>query len=602
MKIRLITINDWEKVYDFDRSIIRVGSQSTCDIQVKDQGIQPLQMQIVRTGGQDVRYVMRFFAENMAVTRGGQSFPAEITSPYDVLDGDMIVFGNYRLIINLEDEKTRVRTSEHISAEMSLSRRDLSLESSINGMVKLKNLGTEKPCQFRMQIKGIPEECMRSAPLPYLYPGASSSVGFIISHLQTKPAPGFHTVSIVLTAPDEYYGETLEFNQDIYVKPVFINEIILEDDSEELAGFNDKQQREALRADNIIPVVSSPQVIQESGMMNVDDGVSQTRSSESDQIRVISGKENHTDFDETIEDTDDDVVIKSRKKRRRVSVIHSRDQVNFEGEEQAAETSAAPEKMETQPEPEVHEPVSADEREEKDRKGAEIEVKPETKNEEPPAEPVPDIPENAVIPETFAVPEPEERDDVQAVRENQEEPEPAEEFRSEPELPEEKEPDFVETEMPGIGSESAEETSVLEWPEVFGVIPVPRLAVFSDDDPEDEEEEIPAGVAERSAGTGSDTDPGELIPELSNNWKIVDTTPDEPEPDWSILEAEEAVPDNTLEATDGKDRFQIPVIKSSGSFADFEAEPEDDDDPVLAPDPDEERDGIRVMKGGQFDE
>ena len=270
MRIRIINENGWEKNFDIDKSIIRIGSQFNCDVQIQDNRVQPVLAQIVRSGGIDQTYNIFFFAEGVTLTRGEQVFPAELTVSYDVLDGDKISFSGYQMMVSLEDDKTRVRTSFHMKAELYLSSRELTPESAINGVIYLSNLGTEKPCQFRMHISGIPESCLHSAPLPYLHPGARSSVGFIITHLKTLPSPGFHTVSVTISAPDEYFGEALEFNQDIYVSPVFDNEMILEDDSENLTGFNNKQQETAGTTPVPAAAAGAQQNLVESSRMNPD--------------------------------------------------------------------------------------------------------------------------------------------------------------------------------------------------------------------------------------------------------------------------------------------------------------------------------------------
>ena len=195
MRIRIINEKDWERSFELDKSIIRVGSQVTSDVYVNDPEVPALLMQITRTGNIDIRYTMRFFADNLTLTRGEQSFPPDINMPYEVLDGDKVGFNRYRMIIELESDRSRVRQSEHMRAEMFLSSRDLSPDKPISGGMLLKNLGTQRPCQFRLNIRGIPQDCLYSSPMPYLHPGASSSVGFTISHLKTKPGPGFHTVS-----------------------------------------------------------------------------------------------------------------------------------------------------------------------------------------------------------------------------------------------------------------------------------------------------------------------------------------------------------------------------------------------------------------------
>ena len=253
MKIRLINEQDWQKIYDFDKSIVRVGSQMNCDVQIKGKDIKPLVLQIVRSGEHDPRFVMRTFDDNVSLSRGDQVFACQAVTPQLLMDGDTVSFNTFRMIINLEDEHTRTRTSPHIEAEMFLQKRELQPDMPINGALKLKNLGTEKACQFRMNISGIPNECLKSSPLPYLYPGGEGTVGFMITHLQTRPDPGFHTVSISVSAPEEYFGETLEFNQDIYVMPVFENEIILDDDSDIMNGEDKTAPEPAVAIEEKVP-------------------------------------------------------------------------------------------------------------------------------------------------------------------------------------------------------------------------------------------------------------------------------------------------------------------------------------------------------------
>ena len=320
MKIRIINENDWEKVYEFDKSIIRIGSQVSCDIQLRDQNIQPLEMQIVRSGDSDINYIARFFADNIMLTRGDQTFPVTQVTAYDILDGDKILIGSYRLILSFEDERTRVRTSAHMSAELFLTKRELALESSINGMLLLKNLGTEKPCQFRMRMTGIPNDCFQSAPLPLLYPGSSSTVGFIISHLRTKPAPGFHTLSIVVSAPDDYFGETLEFNQDIYVHAVFDNTFVLEDDSKELSGFNAEQAKELKDTEQKTPAVGIP----DTRRLNVDAEMTAEEKPVETPVRIIGSNDagNAEIFQDQEEDEKVTTYTSSRKKPP-VVVVHN---------------------------------------------------------------------------------------------------------------------------------------------------------------------------------------------------------------------------------------------------------------------------------------
>ena len=340
MKIRIINEKDWEKSYELDKSIIRVGSQINCDVLINDSDVPALLMQITRSGTIDVRNVMRFFAENVTLTRGEQTFPPDLNVPYFVLDGDKVTFGLYRMIIELESDKSRVRQSEHMRAEMFLSDRDLTPESPISGGLLLKNLGTEKPCQFRMNIKGIPSECLYTSPMPFLHPDASSSVGFTISHLKTKPEPGLHTVSITLSAPDDYYGEMLEFNQNIYVHPVYDNVMILEDDSDKLAG---AVKLDTADKDNSLPKpvdVLPDTNVRDSGMMNLDESVYSASPVPEEPVRVL-GKDGDAPIRNFEDGEDDEDIPGYRRKKERVVVIRKDDDNLFEGETPEENTPAA---------------------------------------------------------------------------------------------------------------------------------------------------------------------------------------------------------------------------------------------------------------------
>ncbi len=319
MKIRLINEQDWEKVYELDKSIVRVGSQITCDIQIKGKDIQALHLQIVRSGANEPRFVMRTFADNVRINRGDQAFECRQVAPQLLMDGDKISFGSYRMIIHLEDEHTRTRTSQHIAAEMFLQKRELQMDMPINGALKLKNLGTEKGCQFRMHISGIPNECLKSSPLPYLYPGGEGTVGFMITHLQTKPAPGFHTVSITVNAPEEYFGESLEFNQDIYVMPVFDNEIILEDDSEQMNVPEKSDQQVRTPSDSGKAITEDK--LSEPDQMNLrQDAIDEPSPVIDRNAAVILGKDKQKGVFED-EDKEEEPIVRRQQKKKKEKVV-----------------------------------------------------------------------------------------------------------------------------------------------------------------------------------------------------------------------------------------------------------------------------------------
>ena len=390
MRIRVINQNDWEKNYEFDKSIIRIGNQISCDIMLHETDIQPLQMQLVRVNENEIRYTMRFFGDNITITRGNQSFPAEKITPYNLLDGDKVSFSSYRLIFSMEDEKTRTRSSSHIEAEMFMPRRNLSPETPINGVVKLKNIGTEKACQFHMEISGIPNDCFQFSPLPYLYPGGSSSVGFVISHRQTRPEPGFHTVSITLTAQDDYFGEVLEFNQDIYVTAVFKNDFALVDDSPEI--FRDEKRAAQIDSETESAAAENLPVIHDNDIINYDDAdpeLMNIPAVPSKPLIVGSNDAQKTDIfhEEIEEDPNEGIPLTARQKRQRMVVIrHDEENRNVFGDDDEEETAA--DQVEFPQLTRIPEMTAAVPEEEKKEKKEDI--RKETKKEEPKEEKKPE--------------------------------------------------------------------------------------------------------------------------------------------------------------------------------------------------------------------
>ena len=648
MKIRVINENDWERTYELDKSIIRVGSQLSCDIQLAGKDIQPMQMQIVRSGGKEIKYTLRIFADNVQISRGEQIFTGQQMVPYDVLDGDKLIFGPYRMTLSLDDEQTRVRSSSNMEAKMYIQKRELAVDSPINGVLRLKNTGAEKACQFRLQIRGIPDECLTTAPLPYLYPGGKSTVGFMISHLQTKPAPGFHTVSISISAPDDYFGEVLEFRQDIYVNPVFKNEITLEDDSAELTGFNKAQGAETKQEEPEQQPAAS--YIQETARMIPGQAVIEKEDLNTDAGKepvVISGADNKNAFDEEAEDDAENEPRRRRSNRKqKVNVIRHDDGAftdDPEDEEEPEESvtpeevSESPEKAEEQTPVEVpgspektdapsgpeEAPVrskrssgrkkkSAPGSDEKTDAPAEEPKKPAaktgTKKEpEPTAAPerteelepaAPAEPERAEEPEpvTAAAPERAEEPEPAAVAEPEQAEGPGPAAPAEPEPAEEPEPATAAEPEPAEAEVQPEKTKE--------DIPDAEPVSGSADMPETDEKEPEAGPDDEQDGADEEVREPSAAEPLPQAAADLSEPEEAPEPDEESPEennggsgTEEKSPARKTgkAVVRGGGTAPIPVVRHNDSF-DFAEE-----DEPSAPLP-EKKPEVRFVKRGNFDE
>ncbi len=501
MKIRIINENDWEKAYYYDKDIIRVGSQLGCDIQLKGQNIQPIHLQLIVTNGAENGAVVRAFADGVTLTRGAQVQNMVRTEAYDLIEGDTITLENYRIIIEFGNEHTRVRTSRSIAAELMLYKTELEPDLPLSGLITLKNIGTEHACQFHIEIHGVPKDCVRTQPMPYLYPGGEGTTGFVITHLGTRPEPGFHTLSISLTAPDDYFGETLEFNQNIYVAPVFNNVISLTDDSSDLMNVNDTLQSMERERSSAQTQAAAAAIDAVTGQTDVEEP-----ADEKDSIVVISADDKKkTDFSDEEDGENEEVYAQGMSMRGRKSdrkVVKKAG--TFAGEEPSKPVKDASD-SEKAPEAEKKEHKPKAKREPAKKKSAPV-VEPEPVKEEsaPAVEPEPVKEESAPVVE----PEPVKEESAPVV-----EPEPVKEEPApvvEPEPVKEEPAPVVEPEpvkeepAPVVEPEPVKEEPAPENKTV--AVPVVRLSgmdAFADESGDEPEPETPAAPAVKIMKGGS---------------------------------------------------------------------------------------------------
>ncbi len=555
MKIRIINENDWEKDYYYDKEIIRIGSQLGCDIQLKGQNIQPIHLQLIAANGSEDNTEVRAFADGVTLTRGEQVQYMNRAEAYNLIEGDKITLENYRIIVEFGNDRTRVRTSRSIEAELFLYKSELEMDHPISGLITLKNIGTEHACQFHMEIHGLPEDCVRAQPMPYLFPGGTGTTGFVITHLGTRPEPGFHTMSITLTAPDDYFGEMLEFNQNIYVAPVFSNLITLTDDSTNLMNMYEtirsyEQERgsaQAAAAAVAIDVIAG----QPSGDETVDE--------EKPVVVINTGDKKKADFsnEEDDEDLTQGMSMRGRKPGKKVVKKSGK----FEGE--AAEHAVT----DTQ----TPAPAAAP----KNRKPAKESKKPGKKEsvQESKPEPVTEAPDRESKPEPVVEapvqeikPEPVQEVPVQESKPEPVQEAPVQEIKPEPvqEVPDRESKTEPVTEAPDreIKTEPVVEAPVQEIkPEPVQEAPV--------------QESKPEPVVEAPVQE-SKPEPVQEVPVQESKTEPVKEAPDR-----------ESKPDNRLGG--------VPVVHSSG-FDVFRDETGEEPDSETAADK-----AVKVMKGGSFD-
>ena len=230
MDIRLINSEGWSKEYSFAKPIVRVGSGTNADIRVSYPGLSPVCIQFSMSLQNRQEITARALDENIRIRRGTNTVSCVKGEAYGILEGDAVLFAEYTLLCTRTDSSVRVQKSEHMEASLILSSNVLHENAPIRGTLVLKNTGTDRPCQFRMEMSGIPESCMNAEPLPFLPAGSTATVYFLLKHGKTIPDPEFQTLTLTLMAPDDYFGETLRFTASLFVSPVVDSEFVLCDD------------------------------------------------------------------------------------------------------------------------------------------------------------------------------------------------------------------------------------------------------------------------------------------------------------------------------------------------------------------------------------
>lgn len=254
MDIRVINSEGWERTWQVEKAIARIGSGAGCDVQLADPAISTMHLQLTKTALVDASCTLRCFSQGVHITRGDQVIECTLHSAYELLDHDEIHLSAFRILVDLNSDSIYRRASKHMEAELEMARNNLSPQTPVSGVLLMKNSGSDHPCQLSMKIEGIPDECIQIGPMPYLFPGGSDSVGFVINHNGIRPEPGVHNLSLILSSPNDYFGEMLIFKFPINAGVEFNNEVNLIDDIDEL-----RQQRE----DQQVPQIEkkSPPII-----------------------------------------------------------------------------------------------------------------------------------------------------------------------------------------------------------------------------------------------------------------------------------------------------------------------------------------------------
>jgi hypothetical protein len=98
----------------------------------------------------------------------------------------------------------------------------------LEGIVAVRNLGSEPGAQFRLSVEGLDPECYEIGPGPILFPNVEKGVYLSIRHPRGPGIlAGQRQISIEATAPEAYPGERVTVVQVLHFLPFYAHSIRL---------------------------------------------------------------------------------------------------------------------------------------------------------------------------------------------------------------------------------------------------------------------------------------------------------------------------------------------------------------------------------------
>lgn len=230
MELMIIDPSGWKKPVKLSKAVSSLGSSASNDVQVASPIISPHQLQIIQSSDSPSSCTILNLGSPLVLhsKAGERSLPTYATS--NVVDGDEILLGDYRIIFRLPVAAGVLATSAFFEVALEMSDTLLVPYAPMIGRLIIKNLGDKPAGQFQVAVSGLPAECFRIDPIPLLYPGAQEEVRIRFFHRNHAPPAGVNTITLAVTAPISYPGEQVVIQQGLYVAPVLAHQLELVDD------------------------------------------------------------------------------------------------------------------------------------------------------------------------------------------------------------------------------------------------------------------------------------------------------------------------------------------------------------------------------------
>jgi hypothetical protein len=235
MEVKIIEANGWAKVLPVNRAITLVGSAASNDVQLPSAQISPYQLQILYAPDLPSSCRVVNLGSDVVLQRNSVENTVSAFQSLDIFNGDELLLDDYRIIFHLPLTTASVQKSRSLEASLVLPETVLRPDSTLAGILRVKNAGNLQGVQFQVSLEGLPPDCYQIDPIPLMYPGAEEEVQVRLFHRTLSPSAGLHELLLTVNAPGDYMGETLEIRQGLYVTPVLKHELIILDSYAEAA-------------------------------------------------------------------------------------------------------------------------------------------------------------------------------------------------------------------------------------------------------------------------------------------------------------------------------------------------------------------------------
>lgn len=213
-RVEVIDSHGWRKEYPLGRAILHIGSDPRNDIVLeggRGVGIEARHAQLIGTAGSRGYRLVNLSQLPIQLREGRAVLPPR--GAMDIYDGDVARIGEHTFAFVLGEG-----TSDSIRVSLHFSDTRLEVDSKLEGVITVQNLGTVPGAQFRLSVEGLTPEWYSLGPGPILFPGAQKDVLLQLRHARQPGIPaGPRPVTVRAVAPDAYPGESATATQSIQI-------------------------------------------------------------------------------------------------------------------------------------------------------------------------------------------------------------------------------------------------------------------------------------------------------------------------------------------------------------------------------------------------